>query len=317
MTPSAAEPESSTVVEGAGLNRWTVAAADTRAAAKWMIGSLAAAAALIFGAGPIVNRPDLSWSDNRPQLGIALAAGAFGLICLILLIGQIAAVLTPRKISLESVPDEMLRDLNAAADVRLPSGSDSYAEFLKRYRAYKVLVGTLSARLARLDDSAPDASVQRAQLDTLLDEAQRNVGVYARAAEGYLNQAEFYSVSALFGRKRALAVTLAVGAAVGALGFQLALAAGPEKSPEAPDLAYLLAPSEPNELWTALDLEACAVGDRVPVVLSGGKGSDDDPYAVTVLKTKDECVPTAFDLRGDALTLEKPSAESVTINYTP
>jgi hypothetical protein len=81
-------------------SRWTVAAAGTRTTAKWMIASLAAAAALIFGAGPIVSRPALSWTDNRIQLIVALIAGIVGLITLILLIGLIGQILTPIRVTL-------------------------------------------------------------------------------------------------------------------------------------------------------------------------------------------------------------------------
>jgi len=304
------------VADSAGLNRWTVAAADTRTTARWLMTSLGAAAALIFGAGPIVNRPELSWSTDGLQLIIALVAGACGLVCLIALIGQIATVLVPRKISLEAIPSEMVKDLDAGADVRLPSGSGSYADFLKRYRRYQVLVGTLSARLSRLDDG-PTADIERAQLITLLDEAQRNVAVYSRAADGLLNQSEFYSVSGLFNAKHKQVIVLAALAALGALSFQLALAADPEKSPQQDfEVAYLKVPSVPNTLWTDLELESCVLDDGVPVVISGGNGSDSDPYAVTVLKSKESCVPTSFDLRADALTVEKPVTESVTVNYT-
>jgi hypothetical protein len=301
----------------AGMSRWTVAAAGTRTAAKWMIGSLAAAAALIFGAGPIVNRPELSWSDNGPQLLIAMAAGSVGLVSLILLIGQIAAVLTPVKVSLETLPAELLHDLDTTPVVRLPSGSSSYAEFLQKYKAYKAVVATLSITLAHLDGGAPHASTQRTQLTKLLNEAKRNVEVYERAADGFLNQAEFYGVSSLFSQRRGLALTLATTAAIGALGFQLALATGPKDSPKESELAYVVAPSGGNELWNALDLGACAVGTKVPVLVAGGKGSDDEPYAVTVLKVNDRCTPKSFDLRSDALMLEKIPPGEVTVHYAP
>lgn len=302
---------------GAGISRWTVAAIGTRTAAKWMIGSLAAAAALIFGAGPIVNRPELSWGKDSCQLSIALAVGTLGLVCLIALIGQIAKVLTPVKVSLESIPEPMRRELDASAAIRLPSGSASYAEFLRKYREYKIVVARVSARLATFDDRDSQSSNQRQQLRTLLDQAQGNVAVYTRAAEGFLNQAEFYTVSQLFDRRRGCALALAVGAAVGALGFQLALASGPKDLPKAPQLAYLNSPAGPNELWNALKLADCAVGTRVPVMLSQGKGTDADPYVVTVVKVNDRCEAKTFDLQGDALVLEKAAPEVVDIHYKP
>jgi hypothetical protein len=310
------DPGDDASADGAGLNRWTVGAAGTRTAAKWMIGSLAAAATLIFGAGPIVNRPELSWADNSGQLVIALCVGAFGLVCLILLIGRIATVLTPVKVSLETIPDDMLQDLNAAATVRLPSGSATYVEFLSRYHSYKVLVAKLSNQVASVEDADPHAEIRRAQLKTLLDDAQHNLDVYTRAADSYLNQADFYGVSNLFNRRRRwTALGLAVGAAVGALGFQLALTSTPKDAKKAPELAYLVVPTGPNVLWDALDLSACTVGKKVPVLVSGGNGSDEQPYSVTVLAANDRCVPKSFDLRADVLALEKLPAATVTVNY--
>jgi hypothetical protein len=114
----------------------------------------------------------------------------------------------------------------------------------------------------------------------LHEKAQRNVEVYTRAAESYLNQAEFYSVSSIFRKRRWLTLTLAIGAALGALGFQLALATGPAKSPKEPELAYLIAPQGPSELWDGLDLGACVVDKKVPVLVSGGNGSTENPYSV-------------------------------------
>jgi hypothetical protein len=313
MTPPSGEGTSA--AGGAGISRWTVAAADTRGTAKWMIGSLASAAALIFGASAIVSRPSLSWSQDRCQLLTALAAGTLGLVSVIFLIGLTAAVLTPVKISLEHVPKEMLADLDAAPATRLPSGSGTYAEFLTNYREYATLAARLAGRLARLDGTGSHDSKERAQVAKLRDAAQHNVEVYTRAAESYLNQAEFYSVSSIFSRRRWLTLVLAIGAALGALGFQLALATGSDKAAKAPELAYLIPPQSPSELWDRLDLGACVVGKKVPVLITGGNGSSENPYSVTVLKADERCAPESFELRSDALTIEKPEPISITVHY--
>ncbi|WP_029110229.1 hypothetical protein [Mycobacterium sp. URHD0025] len=264
-----------------------------------------------------MNRPELSWSDNRYQLLLALMFGAVGLISLILLIGQIAHVLTPVKLSLENIPEDMIRDLNAAADVRLPSGSRTYSEFLGNYRKYRTIAATTSDALARIDSKSHHADLRRDQLKTLSEQAQRNAQIYNRAADSYLNQAEFYSVSGLFKQSRILSLVLAIGAAVGALTFQLALASRPTDTPKPPALSYILAPQGPNALWDSLGLQHCTLGARVPVLVSAGDGSDDQPYAVTVLKVNDQCTPTSFQLRGDALTLVRIPPTTVTVEYRP
>jgi hypothetical protein len=313
-------------------SRWIIAATETRTAAKWMIGSLAAAGALIFGAGPIVNRPNLSWTSDQTQLIIALLAGTAGLISLVLLIGLIAQLLAPVKVTLESIPDDMRKEIDKSPATRLPSGSNSYDEFLNNYRLYKILVAKLSRKLEDLQgqaappDSEQDRTKQREQTQKHLQHSGQNLDIYTRCATSYLSQAEYCGISGLFTRKRPLTITLAVLAAAGALGFQLALASAPPKT-KGPELAYLVQhestnqqqpanqPQPADQLWQDLKLKDCVVGSKVPIILSGGSGSDDDPYKVTVLAVNDRCNAKSFDVRSDLITVEKIAPQEVTVHY--
>jgi hypothetical protein len=215
----------------------------------------------------------------------------------------------------------MRKEIDSASEVRLPSGATSYADFLARYRFYKIVVAKLSKKVQDLQEPMHGSEAeQRArhtelkQTETLLRDARTNLDVYTRAKEGYLNQAEFYGVAGLFTRKRPLAIGLAVLAAIGALGFQLALASAPQP-PKGPQIAYLISPERENEFWRALGLTGCEVGSKVPVTISGGVGSDDDPYKVTVLSSDDRCAGKSFDVRSDVVTVEKVTPREVTVHY--
>ncbi|MFI5540649.1 hypothetical protein ACIA5H_30070 [Nocardia sp. NPDC051900] len=288
-------------------SRWTTAAAETRTAAKWLIGSLAAAGALIFGAGPIVTKPQLSWSNNMWQLLIAMIAGTAGLVALIMLIGSIARVLAPIRVTLTSLPPDLQETIDKAD---LPSKSKNYADFVKNYQRYKQIEADLSARLDHC------SGLERTQTETLLADARHNVEVYKRAANGYLERAEYHEANRLFSRSRKLVLGLAVVAAIGALGFQLSLTTAPKSdTSEKSQLAYIIEPRQSDQLWDQLDLAACATAGKVPVMLSGGTGTISAPYKVTVITATDHCTAKSFDLAGSSLTVEKPEPARIEIKY--
>jgi hypothetical protein len=273
-----------------------------------MIGSLAAAGALVFGAGPIVSRPDLSWQDNTGQLIIAVLTGSVGLIALVALIGLLASVLAPVKVTLENVPADMKAEINGSPSVRLPGDAGTYEQFLANYQFYRSVVASLEGDLAGLPSSPQAGSREeslRRDVQVNLDNSRHNLDLYVAAAAGYLDQAEYYSVAALFEGKRRRAVILAALAGIGALGFQLALAAPPKKeeSKDAAYLAYIDAPAQANSLWTELGLASCAIGAEVPVLLERGTGSEKDPYSVTVIALTPGCVPKSFNFRSTELVL--------------
>jgi hypothetical protein len=250
----------------------------------------------------------------------------------VLLIGLVAQLLAPVKVILERIPDDMRKELDKSPATRLPSGSNSYEEFLNNYRLFKRLVAKLSRKLEDLQsppappESEQDRTKQREQTQKHLQHSRENLDIYTRCAASYLSQAEYYGISGLFTRKRRLAIVLAVLAAAGALGFQLALASAPQK-PKAPELAYLVQnqstsqqqqanQQQPAEqLWQDLKLKDCVVGSKVPVILSGGIGSDDDPYKVTVVAVNDTCKVKSFDVRSDVVTVEKIAPQEVTVHY--
>lgn len=294
------------------LSRWAVASSGTRATAKWMIVSLSAAGALVFGAGPIVSKPELSWQEDKCQLFIAVLTGTVGLIAVVSLVGILATVLAPIKISLENVPAEMKADINSSSGTRLPSDSNTYEDFLLNYSFHRNVVANLEANLAALPSSPPAGSVddaRRKAVQTNLSIAKNNLDGYVQAASGYLDQVEYYSVSALFKKVRLWALIFAVLAGVGALGFQLALAAPvkKEESKEAGQLGYIDVPSGDNLLWNGLGLASCSIGAEVPVLIEKGTGSDSDPYNVSVIAIAPGCVPKSFIIRRTELTLHTVS----------
>lgn len=309
--------------ETAQPSRWTTAAEGTRNTAKWLIGALAATATLIFGAGPIVTRPSLSWTENALQLSVAVVSGTVGLVALVLLIGVITKVLTPVKVTLSDIPASMRSEIDSAAEVRLPSGSTTYNQFLKEYRRYRRMSTRLTGLVSQLQqtsDAEPSEQNTRrlSQTKQHLEDAQANSDLYRRHAESYIEQAEYYEVAGLFASNRKAALLLAVIAALGALAFQLSLAATtePASEPVQPKLAYLVSSPEQTRLWRDLALDSCAVGGKVPILLSSGTGADNDPYQITVVAVAKGCIPKTFAARATDATVEQLPVMTVNLDYS-
>ncbi|MBB2891888.1 hypothetical protein [Flexivirga oryzae] len=305
LEPTADDGAASTVTPP---DRWATATADTRAAAKWLTVSLAAAGALVFGAGPIVSRPSLSWTDDRTQLLVAGVFGLCGIFALVLLISRFARLLAPRRLTLRTIPKDLETDLDADPEKRLPSDCKTYREFLQNYDNTVILIENLQSKLSNTGGSA-----EQGKITEWLKQAHDRLDVYTLSAESYLSQAEFYAVSNSFDKTSTLSVVLAVGAAVGALGFQLSLTSAPETSTPSPTLGYLVGKTSAAPLWKDLDLAKCALAGRVPVIVNSGSGTGADPYNVTVISTRAGCQAKTFELHPGTLTVEDLPSQEVTI----
>ncbi|MEN4472852.1 hypothetical protein [Mycolicibacterium cosmeticum] len=243
-------------------------------------------------------------------------------MALVLLVGVVASVLTPVKVTLSDIPEAMRTDLDAAAAVRLPSGSGSYKQFLHALRRYRKMAARLTREVSeaqRAFDVNPDAANQLhlAQATQLLADAQANVDLYNSHAESYLEQAEYYGVAGLFSRNRPKVIVLAIIASLGALIFQVSLASAPadRAKSDSPRLAYLVSSPDRTRLWRDLSLDACVIGGKVPVLLASGTGADDNPYRLSLIAVAPGCAPKSFAARATDVTVAELPAADVTINY--
>ena len=333
---------------------WSKATDEVRAVAKWVIGGLAAVATVIFGAGPIVTRPELSWSVDAGQLAVAGIAGIIGLAAIISLIMLVAGMLVPRRVSLHDLPRHLRSEIDHNAASWLPTldgEPTTFRMFLENLPDYTNAPAEVEHHLAQIErqidrmpeDLTPEAAAQlaalRAQRDAQEDAlplVEADAAIYRKAADRILDVARFEGVSMRFARARSPMYALAGAAAVGALVFQLALSDAPDEeaaesasasASASGSVAYLLeaaADSPGGLLWAQLGLDACASGPagqrHVPVIVGEGGGTTDDPYEVTTLRVGEAtstCEIQRFRVLPDVLTLQLPEAESITIEYTP
>jgi hypothetical protein len=202
---------------------------ETRDTAKWIVATLGVIAGVVFGAGPIVSRPELSWSDDLPQLLAALLMGSIGLTSVILLILLVSEVLQPRTVDLRQIRGDFKKTVEADPDYYLPSDSDSLGAFRDNLRANRALIKGLSDQRRRAEQqSNGETTGQRSKkteyIDRQLVTARENRGAYLRTRERLLDEARFHDVGFLLDRLKPGIFWVALAAAVGALVFQLALA---------------------------------------------------------------------------------------------
>jgi len=313
---------------------WVTATAEVRTTAKWIITVLAAVAAVVFGAGPIVSRPSLDAQDDWGQLLLAGLAGAAGLIGIGILIWAASRVLVPVEMTLATLPAELVAKIGKDSLAYVPSGATSVKEFRRNLRAYRVAVTDLERKVAgaRADLEAAREIGDEAAAARAMD----LIGSFENARPGIVQRRDMYettrttllergaygAVRGIFEDSKPLIITGAVLAGLGGMGFQLLLASSDEENdsaaPPAPVLATLTSIDTPagTAFWDAVDLASCEQRGAVPVLLRGGTGTQDDPYSVETLPLPG-CDPRSFDVLSDVAAVEKPAVQKVTITYTP
>jgi hypothetical protein len=312
-------------------SRWQAATEQTRTTAKWIITSLAAAAAVVFGAGPIISKPNLSWQDDTGQLIIAGVLGVAGIGGIVWLISIMAKVLMPMKTTVGDAPQELIDELNSTSDSSLPSDANTYAEFLSRIRTHERQAANFQQALIQWEVTHQSDDQQtraiHASLKSKLAVVTANRDVYRAAVQTILDRIAFTQVNKLYTDSRQKVFLAAALAAVGGLGFQLALSApakedkaeaAPAASP--PAVASLVRPADDapgKRLWDDLGLSACEVNGRVPVLRLDGAGTDASPYRVTTVEARQGCQVQTFNVTSDLITLQELAPRTVTVVPAP
>jgi hypothetical protein len=285
---------------------------EVRSVAKWSLGALGLLATAVFGAGPLVTRPEFAWGDNTGRLVVAGLAGVVGLLCLIGLVLAVTKILTPSRISLDSLPPALRASVEQAPERYFPGDTKTLTEFQARFRTWVRAEANLRADVEKgaFDLSiAPEAT--KPPLETLqryrvyaLAAAERNVAKYRDATSAICDEAQFAYTSTLATERRRPIFLLASGAALGALAFQLALAQPSEADVAGDDggrIGYLLTPSDDSatqQLVEQLGIAECVVPDRgVPVLVNSGAGTDTAPWSVTTIQTRPDCPTVSFNLQ--------------------
>ena len=319
---------------------WSGATKQARDAAVWVIGALAAVAVVVFGAGPLIQKTDLSWSDNATQLVVIWISGVIGLLAVIYLIGLVSRVLQPQPSTLTDLPPSFVAKIDAEQSRSrgsLPASCASFEEFVQRLPDRRREPAGLRAEVARAESNLASAAgpgnVQAAEdvLSTvrqMLATSTENAARYEVVAKELRDRAAYDQVSTLTRSLSTKVLSAAVIAAVAGITFQLALshpaeASGsdaPSASP-ADGVAYLIRPADDAPgaaLWTQLSLDLCAVGDKVPAVVNSGPTTGDGPWTVTVLALNSDCRIITFQTSNELIAVELPEpAVVVTVTPTP
>lgn len=332
---AAASPNSGTA------STWVAYSAQVQSTAKWTVGALAAVAAVVFGAGPIVARPTLDPRDDLVQLLLAGILGIAGLAGVAALIAAAAAVLMPHAVTLDDLPASLAARVDASPHEHFPArlGVKSVAEFRRALLAVSLAAATAETDTAALTRQVEAAKARGDAAQTALLEAR--LAVYeanlpklrqrrAQAEECrdvLLERGAYVLVSEAWARHRNPIVAGTALAIVGGIGFQLALASPGADDDAAAGSGTAFSPVVTtmqkvpglggDALWTALSLDACESNtDEVTVLLTGGAGTLDDPYKVQTLPIG-TCESTSFTVVSEVAIVDVTEPPQVTITYGP
>lgn len=298
---------------------WAKASDEVRTTVKWLITALAAVGAMLFAKG-IVSTPALSWTDNRAQLVWALVSGALALLGIGSLITMAVRILRPTMYGLLDLPEDFRALVERHPEEYLPTGARNLAEFTRQYRRAQRGVFTSEQLLVGL--TGQDLEQAKAGRAVLV----HNWAVYQQAKESLLERAEYHTQIAGLSRLRLIAlVASGVAAAVGGIGYVLALSAPPDATPDAgapakPVVAELVRVDSVDaaRAWDTLGLTECQVDPavaRIPVVIASGSGASDDPYMVTTLSTGADCTAMTVPVIKEVAVLIRPAV--LTVTYAP
>lgn len=301
--------------------RWAQASDTVQTTAKWVIGALAAVGAVMFAKGIVVT-PKLSVSENLGQLLWAGILGVLGVLGIVTLIGAASRVLLPRVVTLGDLPPAFKAKVESDTGRRdyLPAGVETIEQLRARIDGTQAAIADNADRIADLQptargDTLSEAAAKAEELRIRQrDQAgqNRDLAVLLRKRMQLLDAARFWVVANEYTLSSKVVLAGAVLAAVGGIGFQLALAT-PEASaakatdagaktvsrPTFGDLVQLNTPAS-RALWAAVQLSKCEAAGRTPptvrVVVLSGDGTSDHPYLVSPVSSALQCPSVSFNV---------------------
>lgn len=337
-TEGQAEPSDEPAVEPPA---WRDAAEAVRTTVKWLVAAFAVVGALMFAKG-FVATPKLSWQEDGVQLLCAGVLGVLGLLGIGYFLYKAVRILRPAVYDLHdlstSLP-EFLELVNKDPNTYLPKGIANFEEFkAANGTARRSVVSATDSRekASRALQKAKEISPTNAKLiknaeeelewwEDIVVKTRRSFNAMNAVRSGLLNKAEYWHTSTALDRDGGLMVAAALVAAVGGIGYQLALAT-PDKpanekaaEPTAVVVGELIgndsAPS--RALWEELGLGRCQADvniSRIAVIVASGKGSTVDPYVVSTIPSR-ACPSQTFTVIDAVARLSIPGKREIL--YTP
>lgn len=284
-------------------DRWVAATGELKAAVKWLIAAIAAVATVMFGAGPFLASTKVDLTSDPVRIALFVAGILVALLGILMVIAGLLSVLLPTALDLDDLPDEFLAKVDAHPGDFLPSQVDSVAELRDKAAAF----AAARPELLRQAERATDPKV-KALLLAAAARAANDSAVLRQARSDLVLQGEYLGTLGKVKRHLRLVGVGAVVAALGVSGYLIAAAVPPETS-ASPVIAVLtrVEGAAGDQLWAALKLERCEVGEpaHVPVLVLGGEGTSSSPYEVRTLGGLGECPTLAFKVpQGSALVVE-------------
>jgi hypothetical protein len=333
-TPPAPAPEPAVDLRTDG-QRWDDASKEVRQTAKWTITAVAAAGAVIFGAGPVLTIGDLS-GDHLPfRLCVVVVSALLGVGGLATLIWRTARVLVPYEVTWNTLPDSLKNDIRNNSAMYLPEGLDSVDELRAQRAQTGVILRTQLALLPEAESRLARAEADPRQADKvpgLVEEvddrrivvaaAQGNQALYDTIRRDIFAKARYTHVHDLFvgGGGRFVGAGLAV--VLGGIGVLMAVNYAPvDDDPPAGPRPAILVPREDeasDELWRAAGLSDCddAAG-AVAVLVDSGAGTPGDPDVVQPVSTADACAGLRFTVVDEVASVVFPEPRELDITYEP
>ncbi|MCU1346388.1 MAG: hypothetical protein JWL70_2654 [Acidimicrobiia bacterium] len=327
--------------------RWTLASAEVRKTAKWVITTAGAAAAVVFGAGPIVTKGELTGQYVPQRVAIILLADTIGVIGIVVLIAKTAKVLLPYETSLNNLPTSLAQKIREHPDSylpdRLPTIESFRSELMIRRRQKREIDALLAGKeesVRALEAIANPNAQQQAHCQAARDELAAltegvwivtdNLAVYENCRSTILGEAGYTTVRDLFTGSGTALMAAGLAAALGATVYLLAVSYKPTEpsasakpAAPAPRLGLLTKRADgiSDSLWAAARLGACetpagtAGPASVPVLVEAGKGSPEDPYVVQTLSLQPACQSSRFNVIDQVAQIHFPTATEVAICY--
>lgn len=321
---------------------WRDAAEAVRTTVKWLVAAFAVVGALMFAKG-FITTPKLSWEDNRTQLLWALLLGVLGLLAIGYFLFKAVTMLRPAVYDLHdlgaSLP-KFIAIVNNGQDKYLPEGVSNFDQFRAAYGTARRSVVSASdnrdqasrALKRAKEENPPNADIIKKAEEELewwediVVKTRRSFNAMKTVRTGLLNKAEYWNSSTAFDRNGLRMVIAALVAAVGGIGYQLALAT-PDESANAkvssPAAAVVVGELIGNDsaassaLWEELGLSRCQADVnfmKIAVIVTSGNGSTQDPYVVSTIPTQ-ACPVQTFAVIDAVARVSLPGKTE--ISYTP
>ncbi|AKU16916.1 hypothetical protein [Luteipulveratus mongoliensis] len=169
----------------------------------------------------------------------------------------------------------------------------------------------------KLDHIKDRLASERASHDSLVAQ----LAVYNRTRKNLLDRAGYWQASRGLDASGFKIFMAALVAAAGGIGYQLLLAtpkdadASPAPAARVGELVRTNTPAG-QELWKALNLAPCQADStaKIAVAISGGKGTQADPYVVSTLPTA-RCAARTFTVVNEVALVSVPTKTVIT--YEP